>query len=95
MAGQDHKLTLIFIINGEEFSVETNQNASLVSAVEKALSVSGNTGRRDPQEWELRDSSGVLLNMQQKPRDLSLQSGAKLFLSLGVGAGGGRLSTCA
>jgi len=84
----EHTITLVFIINGEDVSVDTSVNAALISAVERALSKSGNTGRRDPQEWELRDSSGVLLDSRRSVKELGLVNGARLFLSLRVAAGG-------
>lgn len=87
MPAGEHKINLIFIINGESFPVETNINAPLSSAVEKTLSTSGNTGR-PLAEWEVRDSSGVLLDISRKVGDLGLKDGARLFLSLRVGAGG-------
>jgi hypothetical protein len=83
-----NKITLVFIINGENFLVEANVNAPLVVAVEKALVLSGNTGRRDPREWEVRDSSGVLLEVDRTIKELGSKNGARLFLSLKVGAGG-------
>jgi hypothetical protein len=83
-----HKITLVFIINGENFPVEANVDAPLILAVEKALVLSGNTGRRDPREWEVRDSSGVLLEVDRTIKELGLKDGARLFLSLRVGAGG-------
>jgi hypothetical protein len=89
-----HKLTLIFIINGEHFRVETNIEARLIIAVERALLLSGNTGRRDPREWEVRDSNGVLLEVDPTIKDLGLKDGARLFLSLRVGAGGHFLPQC-
>jgi predicted RNase H-like nuclease (RuvC/YqgF family) len=79
---------LVFIINGEDFKVETNVEDLLRTAVEKALEVSGNTGRRDPLEWEVRNSAGFLLEMAREIRALGLEDGARLFLSLKVGAGG-------
>ena len=82
------KFLLIFIINGEDFKVETKTDNLLRVAVEKALTVSGNTGRRDPSEWEVRNSAGVLLEMGREIRELELAEGARLFLSLKVGAGG-------
>jgi hypothetical protein len=88
VAEDHHKITLIFIINGENFPVEANANAPLLVAVEKALVLSGNTGRRDPREWEVRDSSGVLLEIDRTIKELGLKDGARLFLSLRVGAGG-------
>jgi hypothetical protein len=39
---------LLFIINGEDFPVEANVNEPLIVPVERALVLSGNTGRRDP-----------------------------------------------
>ena len=84
---KDHKVSLIFIINGEPLPVETNANAPLRAAVAKALSESGNTGR-PPDEWEVRDSGGVLLDKNRSIDDLELKNGARLFLSLRVGAGG-------
>ena len=83
------KITLVFIINGENFPVEADIDALLIVAVEKALIISGNTGRRDPREWEVRDSSGVLLEVDRTIKELGLKDGARLFLSLRVGAGGG------
>lgn len=79
---------LIFIINGEDFKIETHVDDLLKLAVEKALVESGNTGRRNSSEWEVRDSAGVLLEMAREIKGLSLEDGARLFLSLKVGAGG-------
>lgn len=87
MAEGEHKITLIFIINGENFSVETNINAPLTAAVQRALSESGNSGR-PLSEWEVRDSAGALLDMTRTVKELGLTNGARLFLSLRVGAGG-------
>ena len=81
---------LIFIINGEDFRVHTHPEALLRTAVEKALEESGNTGRRNPSEWEVRNSAGVLLEMGRDIRALGLHDGSRLFLSLKVGAGGCR-----
>lgn len=79
---------LVFIINGEDFTVKAHVDEQLRVAVEKALVESGNTGRRDPSEWEVRNSEGVLLEMAREIRGLGLEDGARLFLSLKVGAGG-------
>ena len=87
MAEGEHKIALIFIINGENFYVETNINAPLTAAVQRALSESGNSGR-PLSEWEVRDSAGALLDMTRTVKELGLKNGARLFLSLRVGAGG-------
>ena len=87
MAEKDHKIKIIFIINGQDYSIESNVNAPLMAAVQLALTESDNTGR-PPEEWEVRDASGVLLEKNRTPKDLGLLEGVRLFLSLRVGAGG-------
>lgn len=89
MAQNDQKLQLVFIINGANFPLETNINAPLKEAVARALSESGNTGR-PPSEWQVRDAAGVLLEVDRKIKDFGFSNGTRLFLSLAVGAGGGR-----
>lgn len=85
---RDQHFFLIFIINGEDYRVETESDSLLKVAVERALIESGNNARRDPSEWEVRDSSGILLEMGRTIRDLGVHKGARLFLTLKVGAGG-------
>jgi hypothetical protein len=95
MSEGHHTISLVFIINGENFPVEANVEASLIVAVEKALVLSGNTGRRDPREWEVRDSNGILQEVERTVKELGLKDGARLFLSLRVGAGGDSRPQCA
>jgi hypothetical protein len=87
VAEKDHKIKIIFIINGQDYPIEANVHAPLMEAVQRALAESNNTGR-SPDEWEVRDASGVLLETNRTPKDLGLQDGVRLFLSLRVGAGG-------
>ncbi|SRR6266568_216491 len=79
---------LVFILNGEDIRIDVDPDAPLVKAVEKALSESGNSGRKNVSEWELRDAAGTLLDVQRTAKDLSIADGTRLYLSLGVGAGG-------
>lgn len=79
---------LIFIINGESFEVACSPAELLKLAVETALRESGNTGRREISEWEVRNEDGVLLEMGREIEKLDLKRGAQLFLSLKVAAGG-------
>lgn len=83
----DHKITLIFVINGSNFPVDANVNDPLKEAVARALRESGNTGR-PLSDWQVRDANGVLLDIDRKIKDLGLRTGARLFLTLAVGAGG-------
>ncbi len=86
--GHEPKITLVFVVNGENFPVEANVQAPLAVAVEHALKASDNTGRRDLNEWEVRDSNGVLLEMNRTLAELRLGDGTRLFLNVRVGAGG-------
>jgi len=81
------EFALVFIINGQDFKVTADPNAALGLAVAQALRESGNTGR-PPEEWEVRDVDGVLLEQSRTPKELRLRDDARLFLSLQVGAGG-------
>lgn len=58
-----------------------------MEAVQRALAESDNKGR-PPDEWEVRDASGVLLEKNRTPKDLGLHEAVRLFISLRVGAGG-------
>jgi hypothetical protein len=84
---REHRVELIFIINGESFPIESNVNAPLSSGVEKALAKSHNTGR-PLSEWEVRDANGAALDIRKTVKELGLKNGSRLFLSLRVGAGG-------
>lgn len=84
---EQHKVQLIFIINGASFSLDVTVEAPLLEAVKRALEESGNTGR-PASEWQVRDANGVLLDVQKKVKDFGFHNGTRLFLSLAVGAGG-------
>jgi len=84
---EDHKIILVFIINGVDYRVHVNVEAPLAVAVERALVESRNTGR-PPDEWEVRNATGVLLEKGRTIEDLGLKNETRLFLSLHVGAGG-------
>ena len=85
---KSHEFLLLFIINGQDFPVAVDFHAPLMTAVVKALTESGNTGR-PPEEWEVRNASGVLLETSRTPEELRLHDETRRFLSLKVGAGGG------
>lgn len=82
-----NKLTLTVIVNGTPTSVEANDNAPLKTIIPKALEQTGNSGQ-PPDQWELKDAQGNLLNLDQKIGDFHFPPGAKLFLSLKAGVGG-------
>lgn len=83
----EKKLTIIFIIGGEEVSVEANPNAPLQAARNKALEIAKETGR-EPDQWEIKDANGKVLDPAAKVKDLGLKDGVKLFLGPKVSGGG-------
>ncbi len=81
------KESLSVIVNGTTYAIEANVEAPVLVVIEKALIDSGNQGQ-PPQNWELRDAAGNLLDPHKKLEDYHLPNGAKLFLSLKAGVGG-------
>jgi hypothetical protein len=85
--GSKNKITLIIVVNGEPVSVEANVNAPLHTVIAKALADSGNVGQ-PPENWELKDEGGTVLDASKKIEDIGIAAGQKLFLSLKAGAAG-------
>jgi hypothetical protein len=82
-----NKITLIFIVNGVDVSIDANIHEPLKVARNKALTDSNNTGR-PMDEWEVHNVEGQTLDPDKKIEELGLVDGARLFLNLKVGAGG-------
>jgi hypothetical protein len=78
---------LQFVSNGEEVDVDCSQDEQMTDVVQRALSLSDNTGR-PASDWEIRNRVGVLLEQRRSVRDLGFKSGERVFLSLSVGFGG-------
>lgn len=87
MAGNDNKIELVVIVNGQPTMVEANSNAPLRTVIPKALEATGNAGQ-PPENWELRDAAGVELDIGQKIEDFGFAPDVKLFLNLKAGVGG-------
>lgn len=83
----DHKKALTIVVNGQPVEIEANENAPLRSLVGRALELSGNVGQ-PPENWELRDAEGILLDLDKKIKEFSFPEGVKLFLNLKAGIGG-------
>lgn len=81
------KVSLVFIINGVDTTVEANLHEPLKAVRNKALEQSNNTGR-PVDEWQIHTEDGVLLDPDKKVEELGLADGARLLLSLTIGAGG-------
>lgn len=83
----NNKLQLAVIVNGHPAVVEANANAPLRTVIPHALHETGNAGQ-PPENWELRDAAGALLDLDAKIGSFGFGPDAKLFLNLKAGIGG-------
>jgi hypothetical protein len=87
MAKKTNKDTLTIVVNGQPVELEANENAPLKTVIGKALEKSGNVGQ-PAENWELKDASGALLDLDKKIGEYHFADGVKLFLSLKAGVAG-------
>jgi hypothetical protein len=80
-------IDIAIIVNGQPAVVSANLHSPLRSVIPKALEDTGNTGQ-PPENWELRDSGGTLLDTTHKIESFNFPAGVRLFLSLKAGVGG-------
>jgi Protein of Unknown function (DUF2604) len=87
MAGS--KIDLTVVVNGQATVVEGNVNAPLQTIIPRALDQTGNSGQ-PPENWELRDAQGTLLDTSKKIGSFAFTADTRLFLNLKAGVGGER-----
>jgi hypothetical protein len=83
----DNKVQIAVIVNGQPTVVEANVNAPLETLIPRALEQTGNTGQ-PPENWELRDAQGTLLDTTKKIASFDFPPDVRLFLNLKAGVGG-------
>ena len=83
----DNKVQIAVIVNGQPTVVEANVNAPLETVIPRALEQTGNTGQ-PPENWELRDAQGTLLDTTKKIASFDFPPDVRLFLNLKAGVGG-------
>lgn len=81
------KVRFTIVANGTPTEVEQNVNSPLKAVIERALSNTGNVGQ-PPENWELRDEQGVLLDPERKIASYGFAGAITLYLSLKAGVGG-------
>ena len=81
------KISITVVVNGKPTDVDAFDSEPLGSIIPDALQQTGNTGQ-PPENWELRDSDGNLLDLQKKIEDYGFQEKVRLFLNLKAGVGG-------
>lgn len=82
-----NSVTLVVVVGGEPVVIEDNLNAPLHTVIPKALHESKHVGQ-PPDNWELRDADGNLLDLNKKIGDFAFPPGTRIFLSLKAGVGG-------
>ena len=83
----DNKIQIAVIVNGQATVVEASVNAPLGTVIPRALEQTGNTGQ-PPENWELRDAQGTLLDTSKKIASFNFPPDVRLFLNLKAGVGG-------
>ncbi len=81
------QITITVVVNGQPTTVEANPEAPLHTIIPKALEQTANTGQ-PPDNWDLRDANGTLLDPAKKIEDYGFPSNVTLFLNLRAGVGG-------
>jgi hypothetical protein len=80
-------IEIAIIVNGQPTEVTANLNSPLSTVIPKALEATGNTGQ-PPENWELRDADGTLLDISKKIESFHFPAGVRLLLNLKAGVGG-------
>jgi hypothetical protein len=82
-----NEISITVVVNGQSTQVDVNENAPLRTIIPKALHQTGNSGQ-PPENWELRDADGNLLDLDKKIEDYNFSADVRLFLNLKAGVGG-------
>jgi len=80
-------MKLIFIVNGEDFTVLATGTELLAHVRDAALQLAHVTGR-DFADFVIRDEVGVVLPPAERVDRFNFQDGVRIFLMPNVGAGG-------
>ena len=75
------------VVNGQPVPSKIDVDDPFLKLVNDVLESTGNTGQPF-ENWELRDASGNIIDLDKTAKALGLKDGAKLFLNLKAGIGG-------
>ena len=84
---KEQEIVIRVVVNGQPTEVRAHVEAPLGSIIPKALEQTGNTGQ-PPDNWELRDAKGELLDVNKKIEEFHFPPDVTLFLNLKAGIGG-------
>ena len=82
-----NEMDITVVVNGQPTTVKANLNAPLHTIIPRALEQTGNSGQ-PPENWELRDAAGSLLDLSKTIEEYGFPANTTLFLNLKAGIGG-------
>jgi hypothetical protein len=85
--GHEDQIHFTVVVNGEPTEVKARAGERLATIIPEALRQTGNSGQ-PPENWELRDEAGKLLDSQQPIGSFGFPKKVRLFLNLKAGVGG-------
>lgn len=83
----DKKVDLIVVVNGQPVEVKAKVDEPLAEVRDAALK-KGNVVGQPPENWELKDEAGNVLDLATPVGELGFEDGTTLFLSLKAGVAG-------
>ena len=81
------KISITVVVNGQPTVVAAAEDDPLRAIIPDALRQTGNSGQ-PPDNWELRDADGNLLDLDKTIGDYGFDDKVRLFLNLKAGVGG-------
>ena len=81
------EIIITVVVNGQPTDVDVLQDEPVGAVIPVALHQTGNSGQ-PPENWELRDVDGNLLDLHKKIEDYGFPEKVRLFLNLKAGVGG-------
>ena len=81
------KISITVVVNGQPTVIDAVENDPLGAIIPYALRQTENSGQ-PPENWELRDADGSLLDLAKKIEDYGFPAKVRLFLNLKAGVGG-------
>jgi len=85
--GKGKQIDFTVVVNGEPTTVKAHEGERLSAIIPEALRETGNSGQ-PPENWELRDEDGKLLDGEQLIESFNFPKRVRLFLNLKAGVGG-------
>ena len=83
------KISITVVVNGQPTVVDVIADVPLGTIISGALHQTENSGQ-PPENWELRDGDGNLLDLDKKIEDFGFPPKVRLFLNLKAGVGSWR-----